>query len=120
MRRCFVLAESSEPDVIVEPLSPREAFLALVRQSFVGELHDAERAAALFERIGRVTESLSFRRLRYPREFSKLLEVQRAVLSDLAAPDQRPGRKPQRPGRTVCASRTTSWIGSPGRVSETS
>jgi len=120
VRRCFVLAETSGPDVTVEPLSPREAFLTLVRQSFVGELHHAGRAAALFEQIGRVTESLSFRRLRYPRAFSKLLEVQRAVLSDLAAPGQRPGRKPQRPGRTVCASRTTSWIGSPGRVSETS
>jgi len=119
-RRCFVLAESFGPDVTVEPLSPREAFLTLVRQSFVGELHDAGSAAALFERIAQVTESLSFRRLRYPREFSSLPEVQRAVLSDLAAPDQRPGRKLQRPTGATCPSRTTSWIGSPGRVSETS
>ena len=120
VRRCFLLADTSGTGVTIEPLSSREAFLTLVRQSFVGELHDTAGAAALFERIGRVTESLSFRRLRYPREFAKLPEVQRAVLSDLAGSDQRPGRKLQRAGRTTWASRTTSWIGSPGRVSETS
>jgi len=120
VRRCYLLAETSGADVIVESLSPREAFLALVRQSFVGELHDASRAEALFEHIGRVVESLSVRRLRYPREFSRLPEIHRTVLSDLAAPDQRPGRKPQRPAAAVCPSRTTSWIGRPGRVSETS
>lgn len=70
----------------IEPLSPAEAVLELVRGSFVPRLVEAAGLQPRrFECLARVAERVPVRRLRYPSGFERLGEVSEAILRDLAS-----------------------------------
>ena len=68
-------------DVTIEPLTPRERFMALARSVLHLHLDDPEAAGLLFDRLMRLAGSVPVRRLRYPRRYEVLSEVARAVLA---------------------------------------
>jgi hypothetical protein len=72
----------------IEMLSPRAAFVELLRGTFNPRLAGAARLASQFETITRVTESLRVSRIHYPRTLDRLSDVRQAILDDLngAAP----------------------------------
>jgi serine kinase of HPr protein (carbohydrate metabolism regulator) len=60
----------------------RDAFLALLRSSFLLHLDDRERSRRLFDRIGALSQALPVRRLTYPRELGRLPAVREALIAD--------------------------------------
>ncbi len=71
----------SQP-VAIEPLSPREAFLTLVRGTFNARLVRPERLERQFHAAARLSEAVPVRRLAYPRIMRRLPEVRDAVIAD--------------------------------------
>ncbi len=86
LRRLYVLSSSgphaTSGEVEIAPLPERQAFLALLRASFQLHLDDQERSRGLFLRIGALLDAVPVRRLSYPREFSRLADVHRALRDD--------------------------------------
>ncbi|MGH9409293.1 MAG: hypothetical protein ACRD1V_07545 [Vicinamibacterales bacterium] len=72
------------PDVVVERLTAREAFLSLVRWTFNRRLVDARRLASQFALASTIAAAIPVKRLTYPRALERLDDVRRKVLADLA------------------------------------
>lgn len=70
-------------DTMIEKLSPRDSFMALVRCAFRLDITDQQMLARQFQFLKRVTSTISVRRLSFPRNFRFLPEVQKAILNDL-------------------------------------
>ena len=70
-------------DIMIEKLSPRDSFMALVRCAFRLDITDQQMLARQFRFLKRVTSTISVRRLSFPRNFRFLPDVQRAILNDL-------------------------------------
>jgi hypothetical protein len=81
LRALYVLEVGSK--IEIAPISGRDAFLALVRSSFLLHLDDQARARGLFERVGALREAVPVRRLAYPREYAGLEAVREALVADL-------------------------------------
>ncbi|HLW78555.1 MAG TPA: hypothetical protein VKU44_03060 [Terriglobia bacterium] len=85
--RVYFLAESSEasvnPVVTIEPLSPKEALLSLVRYAYLLDMKDREVLREKFDRLGRLAGMPLFYRLAYQREFTVLPQVRQAILHHL-------------------------------------
>jgi hypothetical protein len=83
----YILSNSSEvrkkSDIVIEPLSPRESFIALVRCAFRLDITDRDMLTRQFRFLERVASRVSVRRLIYPREFNLLPAVRGAILNDL-------------------------------------
>jgi hypothetical protein len=67
----------------LRPLSQRQAFLALTRNTFNARLASAARLAQLFELTTRVVAEVPVKALAYPRRFSVLPKVRDRLLEDL-------------------------------------
>jgi len=78
----YVLA--SGPEIAIEPLSERAAFMALVAATFQLHLEDPVRSRDLFDAIAALRAAVPVRRLAYPRDFSRLASVREALLTDAA------------------------------------
>jgi hypothetical protein len=70
-------------EVRIETLSPREAFLALVKGTFNRRIVSAERLERQFDAMAHLAGRLVVRTLAYPRAIERLPEVRAAVLADL-------------------------------------
>jgi hypothetical protein len=70
--------------VRVESLSPREAFLELLKGTFNRRLTNQPRLQRQFGFTTRVTDLVAVKRLSYPRTIDRLPEVREAVRADLA------------------------------------
>jgi len=83
--RCVYLLErcSARRGVLIQPLSEREAFVALVRLAFRVDPYDRAHLAHEIDRLARLSRVVSFRRLHVPRRLDNLWSVQGAVLLDL-------------------------------------
>jgi hypothetical protein len=66
----------------VEPLSPREAFVELVKSSFNRRLAGAQRMARQFDAMAQVADSVPVKKLVYPRQIDRLAEARAIVLAD--------------------------------------
>ena len=77
------------PCVRVENLSPREAFLELLKGTFNRRLTNPPRLKRQFGFTTRLTDLVAVKRLTYPRAIDRLPEVREAVRADLAG-DARP------------------------------
>jgi hypothetical protein len=72
------------PSVKVESLSPREAFLELLKGTFNRRLTNQPRLTRQFGFTTRLTDLVAVKRLTYPRAIDRLPEVREAVRADLA------------------------------------
>jgi hypothetical protein len=69
--------------VSIETLSPREAFVELVKGTFNRRLATAERLERQFDVMTHLAERVSVKRLAYPRALDRLQDVRAMVLADL-------------------------------------
>lgn len=69
--------------VTIDPLSPREALMELVKHPYRLGLNPRQRLKHEFEAIGRLANSLAVSRLYYSRDYALLPEVHGAILADL-------------------------------------
>ena len=69
--------------VSIEPLSPREAFVELVKSTFNRRLVNPQRLERQFGVMAGLTDVISVKKLAYPRAIDRLQEVRRMVLADL-------------------------------------
>ena len=87
LKRLYTIADSSgakgKADIVIERLSPRESFMALVRCAFRLDITDRDMLTRQFRFLERVASRVSVRRLIYPREFNLLPAVREAILNDL-------------------------------------
>ena len=83
--RCVYLLETraTRRDVLIEPLSERDAFIALVRLAFRLDPYDRVQLANEMDRLARLSRTVSVRLLRVPRRLENLSAVHVAVLHDL-------------------------------------
>lgn len=72
--------------VVITPLTPRAAFMALVENHFVLEIQKPAALKRQFEAIGRLTETVACFTLNYPREYAVLPNVRAALLARVAQP----------------------------------
>jgi len=70
------------PDVRIETLTPREAFLALLKGTFNRRVVSVERLERQFDVMARLADRLIVRTLAYPRAIDRLADVRAAVLGD--------------------------------------
>jgi len=71
------------PDVSIEPLSPRAAFIELVGGTFNRRLVSADRLTRQFSVMTSLADRLPVKRLAYPRAIDRLQDVRARVLADL-------------------------------------
>lgn len=91
LRRLYLLAEPERDSsaISIETLSPAEAFIELVKYTFRLDVSDRKKLAQEFGPFSRLVSSGYVRRLRYPRELSRLVDVKDAILADIGR-DQQP------------------------------
>jgi hypothetical protein len=82
LRRLYVIETGRRVEVL--PLSAREGFAEICLHAFVLDVEDRAGLAASFDAAARVASRVAVRRLRFPRDLSRLPEVRRAVLDDLS------------------------------------
>ena len=99
LRRLYILSPPGETEnrksISITPVSPREAFLELVRNAYRLDITDQKKVRKEFESLGWLTASLEVRRLSFPRDFPLLDKVRRAILTDLSVAPQEVGRLAQ-------------------------
>jgi hypothetical protein len=87
LRRLYFLAPPEEAqqaaDVKIQPLSPRDAVVELVKYTYLIDVTDRQRLRQEFERLSRVAVQPLFYRLAFPHDFSWLPEVRQAILNGL-------------------------------------
>jgi hypothetical protein len=69
--------------IIIEPLSPQDSFMALVRCAFRLDITDQSMLKRQFHSLEKVASKVSVRRLIFPRDFNLLPAVREAILKDL-------------------------------------
>jgi hypothetical protein len=69
--------------ICIEPLSPREAFFELVKNTFNYRIVDGERLERQFIATERLVGAASLQKLSYPRTLDRLTAVRDAILCDL-------------------------------------
>src|SRR5207245_11738847 len=66
-----------------EPLSPRQAFLALVKNTFNPRILDTDRLQRQLKEAARLVSLVPVRKVSFPRVVSRLSSVRDAILGDL-------------------------------------
>jgi hypothetical protein len=88
LQRVYVLASYEETEetkaITLAPLSPREAFMELVKHTFRLDIIAQERLSEEFERVARVVALLPVCRLAFPQDLSLLPTVREAILANLS------------------------------------
>jgi energy-coupling factor transporter ATP-binding protein EcfA2 len=70
----------SSPEIILEPLARREAFIAMLKQTFQLDLSDLERMSRHASALGRIVPRLPAYRLSMPRDYSLLPLARKKIL----------------------------------------
>jgi hypothetical protein len=86
LRRVYLVSgplESDDTRIRIEAVSPRDAFIELVRHAFRLDIGDRTMLARQFQRLQRLVERVSICRLIYPRNFDHLQLVAAAIADDL-------------------------------------
>ena len=76
---------SRKQAIRIEPLSPREAFFEVVKNTFNRRVVDGERLERQFIESGRLVDTALVRKLSYPRALDSLPAVREAILGDLGS-----------------------------------
>jgi hypothetical protein len=89
IRGVYALAPPEEMrrqrQVRITPLSQREAFLALIANTFNRYIGDPARLSRQHAETGRLSRAIAIRKLAYPRSTARLAEVREAILEDSKA-----------------------------------
>jgi hypothetical protein len=72
--------EGSVLDISIEPLSRREAFIALMKQSFQLDVMDMDRMTRHMQALGRIIPHLHVYRLSMPHDYALLRLVREKIL----------------------------------------
>jgi hypothetical protein len=80
LRRVYFLGAGEADTVRIEPVTPSEAFLELVKHSFLLDIEARDLITAQFHQLSRLVLEPVYFRLDYPRRFELLDDVQRAIL----------------------------------------
>jgi hypothetical protein len=95
VRAVYALAPPAEMrrqrQVRITPMSQRDAFLALISNTFNRYIGDPARLSRQHAETGRLSRAIPIRKLAYPRSTARLAEVRAAILDDC------------RPGETAAA-----------------
>src|SRR5215469_6764037 len=87
LRRMYFLAPVEEDEQIANvrltPLSSRDVVVEFVKYTYLIDVTDRLRLRREFEQLSRVATQPLFYRLSFPRDFSRLAEVRRAILTDV-------------------------------------
>jgi hypothetical protein len=87
LRRIYTIAEPSKDkdksDIVIENLSARESFMALVRCTFKFDITDQRMLKQQFHFLERMVSTISVRLVSFPRDFKFLPAVIEAILNDL-------------------------------------
>lgn len=84
-RLAFFLDDEGATEPCISTLSPRDAHMAWIGNSFLLDTNDKDIIRAQFFRIGRIVRASRCFRLDYPRDYSALPEVESAVLNVMPA-----------------------------------
>jgi len=80
LRRIYFLDTDSRERIDIHRLSPRDAFVELVKYVYLIDVGDRSILKREFERLGRIVKFPLFYRLAFPRDFALLPRVQKAIL----------------------------------------
>jgi len=87
LHRIYTLARHVEINsghaITINPLTPRDAFMELIKHPYRLEIDIRERLREEFNVLGRVVNSLDVRCMKYPRDYAMLPKVCEAILEDL-------------------------------------
>jgi hypothetical protein len=84
LRCVYVLnTRAARRGVLIEPVSERDAFIALIRLAFRLDPYNRIHLANEMDRLARLSRVVSVRRLHVPQRLANLASVQEAVLLDL-------------------------------------
>ena len=87
LRRLYDIVNSPETDerfdIVIEKLSPRDSFMALVRCAFRLDITDHHMLRRQFHFLGRIASRISVCRLTFPRYFDFLPAAREAIVNDL-------------------------------------
>jgi hypothetical protein len=75
-------------DVSIEPLSPREAFVCLLRATFNRRIQCQARLARQFAAMTTIANRITVRRLSYPRSIDRLSEVRDRIIAESRGGDK--------------------------------
>jgi hypothetical protein len=84
LRGLYILehGEASRADIRIEPLAPREAFMALVAHTFNRYLSEPARLRRQLVEVSRIVQGVPVKRIVYTPVFERLEEVRGALLRD--------------------------------------
>ncbi len=81
LHRVYFLGEGTAPGIDVQPLSPTEALVELMRNSFLMETEEHAALASNFDRLAKLVTLPIFFRLDYPRRYESLPSLRMAILA---------------------------------------
>ena len=87
LQRIYFLSppdEMEEKSVSIAAVSPRDAFMELVRFTYLIDITDRRRLRDEFGRLSRIAALPLFYRLTFPRDFSLLPHVHEAILENVS------------------------------------
>jgi hypothetical protein len=94
LRAIYALASPQEMrrqrSVRIDPMTAREAFFALVKNTFNRRIADPERLQRQISQTTCVLNAVPVRKLSYPRSLARLSDVREAILSDNRLPCTKP------------------------------
>jgi len=85
LKRIYTIADPSKDkkDIVIEKLSARESFMALVRCAFKLDITDQRMLKRQFHFLERMVSTVSVKLISFPRDFKYLPAVREAILHDL-------------------------------------
>lgn len=90
LRRAYLLGPGLAAQVSIRPCLASDAFMGMVRNSFLLDIGEQQMLARHFDDIARLANLPIHYHLDYPRNYARLPEVRAAVLRHLADPEDTP------------------------------
>jgi hypothetical protein len=90
LRRVYFLGECSPQETTFACMSPSEALIELVKNSFLLDTGEREMLAAHFNELSSLVKLPIFYRLEYPRQFADLARVRQAIVEHVLAGSDTP------------------------------
>lgn len=80
LRRLYFLGDGSAESVEIQPVSPSEALMELVKHSFLLDIEEQATLSRHFDQLAKLVSLPIFYRLDYPRRFEELACVRQAII----------------------------------------